>query len=189
MELMDAINERKSYRALDPIEITDEMVEELMQAASRAPSCNNNQPWRFIFIRDHERLDKIKGKLSMGNYWGGRASMIIALISRPDLDCQIEDRDYYLLDSGMAMGFLLLKATEMGLASHPVAGFDQNAVKEILKIPEDYQLLPLIIIGKRSEDLDLLTKDWQKESENKRSERRPLEEVMSMERYGFNDPR
>lgn len=189
MELMDAINERKSYRALDPVEITDDMVEELMQAASRAPSCNNKQPWRFIFIKDTEKLDRIKGTLSGGNYWGNRASMIIALISRPDLDCQIDGRDYNLLDSGMAMGFILLKATEMGLASHPVAGFDQNAAKEILEIPEDHQLLPLIIIGRRSEDLDLLTKDWQKESENMRSERRPLDEVMSMDRYEFNDPR
>jgi nitroreductase len=187
MELMDSIEMRKSYRAFDPVEITDEMISELMYSASRAPSCNNNQPWRFIFVREEKILDKVKDTLTRGNYWGKRASAIIALVSRPDLDCQTDGRNYNLLDSGMAMGFMLLKATEMGLASHPIAGFDQKAVKEILNIPNDYELLPLIIIGERSDDLDLLEKDRHKESEVKRSKRKPMEEVMSIDGFRFGE--
>lgn len=187
MELMDVIEERISYRAFDPVNISDEMVKDLMYAASRAPSCSNNQPWRFIFVRKKEVLDKLKDSLNDGNYWGLRASMIIALISRPDLDCQTDGRDYNLLDSGMAMGLMLLKATEMGLATHPIAGFDQKKAKEVLGIPEEYQLLPLIIVGKRSKDLNILKKEYHRNSENERSERKPMDEVMALDHFDFND--
>ena len=187
MELMDTIEKRKSYRAFDPVDITDDMISEMMYAASRAPSCSNNQPWRFIFVRKKEVLDGLKDSLSEGNYWGLRASMIIALISRPDLDCQIDERNYNLLDSGMAMGLMLLKATEMGLATHPIAGFDQDLAKKILEIPADYQLLPLILVGRKSENPLLLKKEYHRESEKKRSERKPMEDVMAWDMFDFND--
>jgi nitroreductase len=187
MELMDVIEGRKSYRAFDPVEITDEMVNDLMNAASRAPSCNNNQPWRFIFIRERDRLEMLKHTLSRGNYWGKRASMIVAVLSKPDLDCQGEEGDYNLLDTGMAMENLLLRATEIGLATHPIAGFDHEKARVILEVPEDYQLLPLIIFGKRSSDPGLLVREDHKKTETTRSERKPLNEVMEHERFGFTD--
>ena len=187
MELMEAVHKRKAYRVFDPMEITDRMVEELMAAAQRAPSCNNNQPWRFIFIREKEKLDQIKATLSRGNYWGERASMIVAIASRPELDCRNDEGDYNWFDTGMASLILMLKATEMGIASHPIAGFDHSEARRILEVPEDYRLPVLIIMGKKGSDLSVLTKDWQKEKEDTRSERRPLEQNHSMDRFYFPD--
>jgi nitroreductase len=49
------------------------------------------------------------------------------------------------------VGFLLLRATELGLVAHPIAGFDEAKVKEILHIPEQMTLITLLIVGKKSE--------------------------------------
>jgi nitroreductase len=183
MELKDVIEVRSSYRAFDHMEISDDMVREMAYSASRAPSCNNNQPWRFVFVREEKKLEELKETINRGNYWGKRASMIVAVFSKPELDCQIEQRDYNLLDTGMAMALLLLRAVDLGITTHPIAGFNQVRAKQVLNIPEEYQLLPLIIMGKRSDDLSLLVKDWQRDNEVKRSERKPLEEVMFMETF------
>lgn len=187
MEFMDVLEKRKSYRAFDPVEITDEMVKDLAYAASRAPSCSNNQPWRFVFVKGEKKLNEIKKTLNKGNYWGERGSLIVAVFSKGDLDCQVRGRDYNWLDTGMAMMNLLLKAVDMGLATHPIAGFDEVEAKEVLNIPEEYTLLPLIIISKRSDDLSVLTKDWQIEGENKRSERRPLEEIYWIDEFDLKE--
>lgn len=183
MEYDKVLEERRSYRAFDAVTIDEDMVREIAYAASRAASCSNNQPWRFVFVRKEDILDRVKGTLSPGNNWGERASMIVAVVSKPDLDCQIEGRDYNLLDTGMAMAHLMLKAVDIGLAVHPIAGFDQVEAKKVLNIPDDYQILPLIIVGKRSDDMTILTKDWQIQNEKKRSERKPLEEIMFLDRF------
>lgn len=183
MEFDEVVEKRKSYRAFDPVEIDEDMIRDLSHAASRAASCSNNQPWRFIFVRENEYLDPLKETLSEGNSWGKRASMIIAVVSRPDLDCQIDKRDYNLLDTGMAMAHLLLKAVDLGLAVHPIAGFDHKKAKKVLNIPEEYQLLPLIIVGRKSEDMSILKKDWQIKKENERSERKSVEEIMFLDRF------
>ncbi len=49
MELREAIQKRRAYRALKPVEIKEDMVKKLVEMAALAPSCFNNQPWRFVF--------------------------------------------------------------------------------------------------------------------------------------------
>ena len=177
MDVKHAIFTRRAYRSLEPVEITEELVRDLAESARLAPSCNNNQPWRFVFAYDPEVLKKVHGAMSRGNKWVQAASMIIAVFSREDLDCRIKGRDYYLFDTGMATAFLILRATELGLVAHPIAGYDEGAVKEILGIPEDMQVITLVNVGKRSETIGPLLSDKQVEREKKRPERIPLKEL------------
>jgi nitroreductase len=69
--------------------------------------------------------------------------MIIAVFSRVDYDCVIRAREYYLFDTGMATAFITLRATELGLVAHPIAGFDENKAKDTLGIPDDMRLTTL----------------------------------------------
>ncbi|MGB9590523.1 MAG: nitroreductase family protein, partial [Candidatus Hydrothermia bacterium] len=69
MDVKTAIETRRAFRSLEPVEITDDLVEDLASAASLAPSCFNNQPWRFVFVRDPEVLKVLHGTLSRGNEW------------------------------------------------------------------------------------------------------------------------
>ena len=42
---------------------------------------------------------------------------------------------------------LMLQATETGLIAHPIAGFKQAPIKELLSIPDEFTLITLIILG------------------------------------------
>jgi nitroreductase len=175
MDVKQAILTRRAYRSLDHVEITDELVRDLAESARLAPSCFNNQPWRFVFAHDPEVLKKLHGAMSKSNEWTQAASMIIAVFSREDLDCRIKGRNYYLFDTGMATAFIILRATELGLVAHPIAGYNEGAVKQILGIPEDMQVITLVNVGKHSETIGPLLTEKQAESEKERPERLPLE--------------
>lgn len=62
MELLDAINQRHSTREYFAETPSDEMIEKLINAAIRAPSAVNRQPWRFTVVSNHALLDKISEK-------------------------------------------------------------------------------------------------------------------------------
>jgi len=176
LSVKQTIQARRAYRSLEPVEINEELIRDLAESARLAPSCFNNQPWRFVFAHDPEVLKKLHGAMSKGNEWTQAASMIIAVFSREDLDCRIKGRNYYLFDTGMATAFIILRATELGLVAHPIAGYNEDAVKEILGVPEDMQVIALVIVGEHSETLGPLLTEKQAESEKQRPERLPLEE-------------
>ncbi|MEO0091547.1 MAG: nitroreductase family protein [candidate division WOR-3 bacterium] len=183
MDVIEAINKRRAYRSLDPVEITHELIEDLAKSAQLAPSCFNNQPWRFVFIYDKEMLEKMKTTLSKGNEWAYDASMIIAVFSKKEFDCIIKDREYYLLGCGMAVGFLMLRATELGLIAHPIAGYSPKKVKEVLGIPEEMNVITLIIVGKHSEIIKPVLTEKQAKDEKERPARFPLEKFVYHNKY------
>ncbi|MFX1350076.1 MAG: nitroreductase family protein, partial [Promethearchaeota archaeon] len=117
MDVQKAIKERRAYRSLDFIEITDNLILDLAEKAQIAPSCANNQPWKFIFVKDKDQLNKLFATLSEGNKWVENASMIIGVFSKAEHDCIIKERKYYLFDTGLAVAFIILRATELGLVA------------------------------------------------------------------------
>ena len=82
MDVSRAIKKRREYRSLIPVEIQDDLIEDLARSAQLAPSCFNNQPWRFVFVRSPKMLEKMFDALSSGNIWAHDASMIIAIFSK-----------------------------------------------------------------------------------------------------------
>lgn len=176
MDLHEAIKERRAYRSLAETEITEELARDLAEHASLAPSCFNKQPWRYDFVYGGERLESLKASLSKGNEWAHAASMIIAVYSRLDYDCDIKGREYYLFDTGLSVGIMVLRATELGLVAHPIAGYDEDAAKSALGIGDDMRLITLVIVGKRSEEMSEILSEKQVEAERERPERKPMEE-------------
>jgi len=183
MEVKEAIKKRRAYRSLDPVPISDELIRDLAESASLAPSCFNYQPWRFVFVRDPAVLEEIHGALTKDNQWITDASMIIAVFSRKEDDCVIRDREYHLFDVGMATAFIMLRATELGLVAHPVAGFSPRKVRTILDIPKDYQVITLVNVGKHSETLHDKLTEQQKVVEGERPERLAFEKFAYVDRY------
>ena len=154
MDVNEAINIRRANRSLDPVEINDDLINDLAKKAQIAPSCSNKQPWNFIFVKDKEKLNSLFTTLTAGNKWVERASLIIAVFSTPQKDCIINERLYYLFDTGLATAFLILRATELGLVAHPIAGFEEQKVKKVLSIPNMMRVIALIIIGKKAPKID-----------------------------------
>lgn len=83
----------------------------------------------------------------------------------------------------MASAFLILKATDMGLVAHPIAGYDEAKAKSVLNIPEEMRLITLIICGEHDETMSPLLTESQVMRENPRPERKPLDEIMSCNRF------
>ncbi|MBU0712165.1 nitroreductase family protein [bacterium] len=154
MELNKVFQNRRAIRTLGKLKITDDLINELAKAAGLAPSCNNMQPWRFVFVYEPDRLQALFESLAPGNYWAKKASLMIAVFSKKELDCVIKEREYYQFDTGMATAHLTLKATDLGLVTHPMAGFSPEKARAVLNIPDDMQLITLIAVGKRLDTID-----------------------------------
>ena len=183
MKVKETIEKRRAYRGLVPVELDKETMGDLAKSASLAPSCFNKQPWRYIFIHEKSALEKIHKAMSQGNEWTFDASLIIAVISKKEYDCVIKEREYFEFDTGMATAFLILRATELGLVAHPIAGYSPEKGKEILGIPDDMDLVTFVIVGKHSEELTPILNDYQREAEKTRPERIPLDRIMAFNTF------
>jgi nitroreductase len=175
MDVKEAIEKRRAYRSLDPVEITEEMIRDLAKCARLTASCFNKQPWRFVFVTDPQVLKRMHTALSKGNEWIHHASMIVAVFSEKDLDCLVKGREYYLFDTGMAVAHMILRATELGLVAHPIAGFDEEKVREILNIPARMTVITLVNFGKKRQQMRPELSEQQIAWEKERPERLPFE--------------
>lgn len=184
MQVKDAIKKRRAFRSLEPVKITKELIDDLAKCAQITASCFNNQPWQYIFVHDPEVLEKMKEALSQGNEWAHKASMIIVVLGKKDDDCVIHDRIYYRFDIGMATSAMILRATELGLVAHPIAGYSPRKTRAILNIPEDIDVITLIIVGKKSNKINPILSEKQVEHENKRPKRKKIEDFVYFNKYG-----
>jgi nitroreductase len=183
LNVTNAIKARRAYRSLEPVEITEDTIRDLAYHAGLSPSCNNNQPWRFVFIRDVAQLSKIFAVLPPHNKWIELASMIIAVFSRPGEDCVAKERIYHQFDTGMATAFLILRATELGLIAHPVAGYNEEVVKQILGLPENYQIITLVNVGRHSDKIHPYLTESQAAREKERPARYPFDKFAFLDKY------
>jgi len=186
MDVKEAIQNRRAYRSLDTVEITQDLIKDLASHAQLSASCNNNQPWRFVFVYETEMLKKMHEALSKGNEWAQRASMIIVVLSKKEYDCIIGERLYHQFDTGMATAFLILRATELGLVAHPIAGYSPKKTREILGIPDDLEVITLVNVGKHASTIHPILSEKQAAIEKKRPDRFPLEKFVFLNRYTDN---
>jgi nitroreductase len=185
-ELIQEIEVRRAKRALSEKKIPSEVVGRIMTAATFAPSCFNNQSWRFLVVLNEEGLSKIHQALPAANYWVKKASMVVTVATKLDLDSQLSDRrDYALFDCGLATENLVLQAFKEGLYAHPIAGFDPFKVKEKFSIPEDFIVIALVAVGYPGDDTFLNEKHRQLEHGPRI--RKPESEVICYNSWEFRD--
>ena len=183
MDVTKVIEKRRAYRSLDPEPLTKKDLAQLEKAIQLAPSCFNNQPWRYVFVNDPEKRKEMQTVLSDGNSWAHFASMYIAVCARKDDDCVIHDREYYLFDAGLATGFLILQATDLGFVAHPIAGYSPKKTRSVLNIPDDMQVIALVIVGKHRDLIRPELSEKQVQAERKRPLRKPIEEIIHYDQY------
>lgn len=184
MNVQEAIISRRARRILDDEHaIGENEIEALAEAITLAPSCFNNQPWRITFVHELSVLEKIRTALSRGNEWATKSRLILVIAAKREEDCVIGEREYFLFDAGLAIGELMLRATELGMIAHPIAGFNPGKVKEILNIPDDYIVISLVICGYPGTD-DSLLSGKQKEAEKARPERKQIGEMLYRDGWG-----
>ena len=182
MEFREVVNQRRSLRSFAPVEVSDALIKDLAAVAGLGPPCFHKQPPRFVFVRRPVLLERMMATLAAGNApWAKQASLIVAVWSQADFDCRTPDgRDYYQFDTGMASALLMLAATEQNLAAHPIAGFDPQAARQVLALPEGAQVITLIIMGGHTDEISPVLTDWQVKAEKQRPARIPVEAFVSI---------
>jgi nitroreductase len=142
-----------------------------------------------VFVYDLDVLKKMHEALSSGNEWAQKASMIIVVLGKKEDDCIIRDRIYYQFDIGMATSAMILRATELGLVAHPIAGYSPKKTREILGIPDNIDVITLVIVGKHSDKVDPILSEKNVEAEKERPIRKQIDEFVYLNRYIDRKPR
>jgi nitroreductase len=174
--VINLLNARKATRAIDEQPVESEKLASILEAARLAPSCLNNQPWRFLVLTEPDALAKGREALSGGNYWAKTAPVLVLGYSRPEWDCQSSDeRDYYLFDLGLAVENMMLQATELDLVARPMAGFSPRRIKEAFGFPDEIKVVIAIAIGYEG-DISMLDEKKRATSVSPR-DRKPVEVI------------
>jgi nitroreductase len=157
----ELMRRRWSPRAFEegrPVE--REKILTLLEAARWAPSCFNDQPRYFLVFdgSDVESLEKARACLSPGNAWALKAPVLMLSVSRESFEQNGKPNRWAQHDTGLATENLLLEAVELGLAAHPMAGYDADRARSEFGIPDGFTPIAMIAIGypyrRNLQDLD-----------------------------------
>ena len=157
MELLEAIKKRRSVRKFTDYYVTDNEIKEILEAARLAPSWANTQPWEFIIVRDGETIKEITGTYSKTNpakSCSETASALIVVCAKTKVsgfkDGQMRTKfpDWFMFDIGLAVQNLSLRAHDLGLGSVIVGSLDHDACKKIVQLPDGYEIVAVLPIGK-----------------------------------------
>jgi len=183
MEFHRVIAARRSLRAFSQRPVEPGKIERMLEAARWSPSCANRQPWRFVVVgADDPSRAAVEEALDPGNAWARRAPALIVAGARRADAAVVESREYFLLDTGMALMSLLYRGVDLGLLVHPMAGWKEAPLRSALGLPEDFSPAAVVAVGYagKSDDLDEATR---KKDEKPRA-RKPLGEVAFRTRWG-----
>lgn len=151
MQLNSAIKNRWSPRVFTNQAVTEEMIMLLFEAARRAPSSRNEQPWNYFYVRrENEKTFNDLVELLTGNnpFWAKDAQLLIVSVMKKHFDYKSRPNDKALHDIGAANVSLAIQATEMGLQVHPMGGFDKEKTANYLKLDtENFEPVIMLAVG------------------------------------------
>ena len=156
MKFLELIEKRQSDRKYIDQKVEREKIERCLEAARLAPSASNSQPWSFVVVDDPELKKKVAAKtigpLKSFNNFVPQAPVILAIVmEKPkvitELGGRIKQKEYPLIDIGIAAEHFCLQATEEGLGTCMLGWFDEKSIKNLLNVPEQKSISLLITMG------------------------------------------
>ncbi len=199
MEFQDIAQQRRSVKSFNPDRsITDDELHQLFTIVTLSPSSFNLQHWRFVVIRDAKIKAELR-KASWNQEQVEKASAVVTVAGKlnayddaekifsdaPDnvreqmvkmthgfyADKPQIQRDEAIRSGSLAAMSLMYAATDMGLASGPLIGFDPVQISQILSLPESLIPVVMIVLGEQVGDM------------RPRSQRLSLSEVVKLESF------
>lgn len=168
-DIMPLIKERWSPRAFSRGQISKETVMAVIEAASFAPSCFNEQPWRFIIADNPEKLSKMHRILVKQNLeWAGKAPVLFLVLSYKYFDSDKSKNRWNMFDTGTAWGYMSLEAQKRGCITHAMGGFSQKKAREEFDISDEYDIMAVVALGKMGDKSELSSERQKDEYPNER---------------------
>ena len=182
MNTIDAIYKRRAVKAFDAgHKMSNEEERKLLEATIQAPTRFNIQHWRMLIFRDPELRANLRKQFGNDQAQMTDASLLILFTAdvkawaknperywanAPDEVADLlvnwmgpfhEGREWLQRDEaqrsiGIAMQTLMLAAQDMGYQSCPMIGYEIEQLAELIKLPEDYVMGPMVAIGKGTKE-------------------------------------
>jgi nitroreductase len=171
VETWDAIRSRRNVRSYAEGAIAPQDLDQILEAARRAPSAGNQQAWDLVVCTDREQLTQLAGVGPAAGHVGGSAATI-ALVAPSSDDART--RDLVQFDLGQATMSVMLAAADLGIGSAHAGVHDQELARRLLGFPQDRFCALLVTLGVPA-DRPL--------SPVRRPNRRPFEDVVHRGRW------
>ncbi len=181
MEFRDIAQQRRSVKSFNPNRaITDDELRDLFSLVKLTPSSFNLQHWRFVVVRDAKMKAALR-KASWDQEQVEKASAVIIVTGKlnahedadqifsdaPDktreqmvnmihgfyADKPLKQRDEAIRSGSLAAMSLMYAATDMGIASGPLIGFDPSEVSRLLSLPKSLVPVVMIVLGEQVGDM------------------------------------
>jgi len=154
-DFMKIITGRRSVRRYRSDEISDEVLNQLMEAVRWAPSWANTQCWEVVVVKELATKEKLQAILGRNPAFDAmvQAPVVVVLCAKTGRAGFKKDGpttkfgDWFMYDIGIANQNLCLAAHALGLGTVIVGSFDQDAVGEVLGVPQDFQVVSMLPVG------------------------------------------
>jgi nitroreductase len=167
MEFSEVLAKRRSVRHFNAkLDVSEEDIRALIEAAVVAPTAGNIQPWRFTVVRSIDARERLSAALRQRWATGAPVVIVVSVDPRPCAARYADrgERLYAIQDTAAAVENILLAAVDRGLASCWVGAFDTDAVREAIGVQSPVEPVAVLPIGYSAESAG-------------RPARRPLSEV------------
>jgi nitroreductase len=160
-DLMSIIQGRRSIRRYQDKLITEDLLQQILDAIRWSPSWANTQCWEVVVVKDPAMKENLKGTLSATNpafKSMTEAPVVIALCGKLKSSGYYKGQvatklgDWFMFDLGLATQSLCLMAHSLGLGTVVVGMIDHDKAKKVLGIGEGYEVVALIPIGYPAKD-------------------------------------
>jgi nitroreductase len=133
METWDAVSARRNVREFTDQPLPDDALERILEAAWRAPSARNLQPWDFVVVTEREQLERLSHVWQGGGHIAGAAAAVVIVVDTEASE-QISAVTYY--DIGQATLQMMVVAADLGIGSGHSSVGDQDLARSILGLPQ-----------------------------------------------------
>jgi nitroreductase len=146
--VLDVIRQRWSARSFRNEPIEQDVLDELFEAASWAPSSMNEQPWQYMYAhRGSQAFDKMHDCLLPGNQpWASKAAVLVLSLARKNHGNGRPNR-YHLYDTGAANMLLTLQGVSHCIYGHVMGGFDEAKTRVAFNVKEDVDVVAVLALG------------------------------------------
>lgn len=154
MNFKDLILKRQSDRKYTSQKVERDKINLCIEAARLAPSAMNSQPWTFVIVDKEEKVRQIglaASDMNMNPFAKHAPAFVAIVLEKPGfitrVGCVMKDKDFPLIDIGIAASYFCLQAADIGLGTCQMGWFNEKRVKELLGIPKSKRVPLLISIG------------------------------------------
>lgn len=155
MQFYDVIKDRTSVKEFKSTPIDSTKLDRMINAAMMSPSWRNNTSYSFVLVSDKNEREAlastIKNDTDRAAMAVKEAPMTAVVVSDPSQSGVVADREYYLVDSAIAMEHFVLAATNEGYGTCWIASIDEDKIREILNIPHNYRVIAMTPVGEPEE--------------------------------------